>query len=60
MGEPLDPLDGTVSEFPYQTSPRLNKIESPGENEAAFTLAIVCQGVLELVPLFESLPAAAT
>src|ERR1700674_3128399 len=25
MGEPLLPLDGTVSDAPYQTSPRLNE-----------------------------------
>jgi hypothetical protein len=60
IGDPLDPLDGTVSDVPYQISPRLNKIESPGENVAAFTFAIVCHGAPELVPLLESLPAAAT
>jgi hypothetical protein len=60
IGDPLDPPDGTVSEVPYQTSPRLNKIESPGENVDPFTFAIVCQAVPALVPLFESLPLAAT
>jgi hypothetical protein len=59
IGDPLPPLDGATSEVPYQTSPRLNKTESPAENEVAFTLAIVCQGVALLVPLLESLPAAA-
>ncbi len=60
MGDPFDPLDGTVSDVPYQASPRLNRIESPGENVEPFTFAIVCHGVPLLVPLFESLPAAAT
>ena len=60
IGDPLDPLDGTVSEVPYQASPRLNRIESPGKNVEPFTFAIVCHGVALLVPLFESLPAAAT
>ena len=60
MGDPLDPLEGATSEVPYQASPRLKRIKSPGEKVDPFTLAIVCQGVEELVPLFESLPAAAT
>jgi hypothetical protein len=60
MGEPLEPLDGAVSELPYQTSPRLNRTESPAENVEPFTLEMVCQGVPVLVPLLESLPAAAT
>jgi hypothetical protein len=60
MGDPLEPEDGTVSAVPYQTSPRLNRIESPGENVEPFTFAMVCQGAPELVPLFESLPAAVT
>jgi hypothetical protein len=60
IGDPLDPPDGTVSEVPYQASPRLKRIESPGENVAPFTFAIVFQGVPLLVPLFESLPATAT
>ncbi len=60
MGEPLLPLDGTVSELPYQTFPRLNRTESPAENADPFTLERVCQGVPVLVPLLESLPAAAT
>ena len=44
MGAPFVPLDGTVSEVPYQTSPLLNKTESPAENVDPFTLEIVCQG----------------
>jgi len=60
IGDPDDPLDGTTSEVPYQASPRLNRTESPGEKVDPFTFAIVCQGVPVLVPLFESLPAAAT
>ena len=60
MGEPLDPPDGTVSDVPYHTLPLLNKTESPGEKDDALILAIVCQGVPVLVPLLESLPAAAT
>ena len=60
IGDPLDPLDGATSEVPYQASPRLNKIESPGRKVEAFTFAIVCHGELVLVPVFESLPAAAT
>jgi len=60
IGLPEDPAEGTVSAVPYHATPRLNKIESPGENVDPFTLAIVCHGVLELVPLFVSLPAAAT
>jgi hypothetical protein len=60
IGDPLDPLDGAKSDVPYQASPRLNRIESPGENVKPFTFAMVCQGEPELVPLFESLPAAAT
>jgi hypothetical protein len=60
MGDPLVPEDGTVSAVPYQMSPRLNRIESPGKKVELFTFATVCQGAPELVPLFESLPAAAT
>ena len=60
IGKPLLPLDGTVSEVPYQTSPLLNKTESPAENVDPFTFEMVCQGVPMLVPLFESLPEAAT
>ena len=60
IGDPLDPLEGATSEVPYQASPRLNKIESPGKNVDAFTLAIVCQGCSKSVPELESLPAAAT
>jgi len=60
MGDPLEPEDGTVNAVPYQASPRLKRIESPGENVEPFTFAIVCHGAPELVPLLESLPAAAT
>ena len=60
IGDPLEPLDGTVSAVPYQTSPRLNRIESPGENVEPFIFAMVCQGAPGEVPLLESLPAAAT
>jgi hypothetical protein len=60
MGDPLDPLEGATSEVPYQASPRWNKIESPGRKVEAFTFATVCHGELLLVPLFVSLPAAAT
>lgn len=60
IGAPLAPLDAAIKEVPYQISPRLNKIESPAENVDEFTFAIVCQGALIEVPLFASLPAAAT
>jgi hypothetical protein len=60
MGDPLDPLDGANSDVPYQASPRLNRIESPGKNVEALTFAIVCHGEPVLVPLFESFPTAAT
>jgi len=59
MGEPLDPLEGAVSEVPYHTSPRLNKMESPATNADPFTLEIVCQGWRESVLALASLPAAA-
>ena len=42
IGDPLEPDDGTVSAVPYQMSPRLNRIESPGLNVCALTCAIVC------------------
>ena len=60
MGEPLEPLDGATSAVPYHTSLLLKRIESPALNVCALTCAIVCHGVPVLVPLFESLPAAAT
>src|SRR5450759_4157933 len=60
MGEPLDPLEGAISDVPYHTSPLLNRIESPAENVDALILAIVCHGCPASVPLLASLPAAAT
>ena len=60
MGEPLLPLDGMVSDVPYQTSPLLNRTKSPAENVDPFTFEMVCQGWPVSVPLLASLPAAAT
>ena len=34
MGDPLDPLDGAISEVPYHASPLLNRIESPARMSA--------------------------
>jgi len=49
----LDPEDGNVN-VSLQTSPLLNKIESPGSKDDAFILDIVCQGLeSEHVPLAE-------
>src|ERR1700674_5762656 len=60
MGEPPLPLDGAVSEVPYQTSPLLNKMESPATKAEPFTLAMVCHAWAVSVPVLASLPAAAT
>jgi hypothetical protein len=40
----------------FHTSPRLNRIESPGKKLCAFTFAMVCQADEAEVPLLESLP----
>ena len=60
MGEPLVPLDGIVSEVPYQTSPLLNRTESPAENVDPFTFEMLCQACAVSVPVLASLPVAAT
>ena len=60
MGDPLVPEDGTVSAVPYQMSPRLNRIESPGENVELFTFAIGLPGRAGASPAVRVAPAAAT
>jgi hypothetical protein len=67
MGEPDEPFAGAVSVCPYQTSPRLNRTESPGWSVTPAQLFAqpgipgeCAHGVPVVVPLFESVPAAAT
>jgi hypothetical protein len=59
MGLPADPEEGGVN-ISRQVRPLLNRTESPGENEDAFTLAMVRHAVVGDRPSLLSFPADAS